>query len=101
VAELVRVGATCLQIDAPHGPPLLDPETRAFCQVWTLDTRLSPWIEMDNAIREASRIVPLEWPAISAPCGVATAVMGNAPSMEGEQRKLRVLAGTAQAVWRG
>ena len=52
VAELVRLGATYIQIDAPHYPLLLDPETRAFYegQGWTLDTWLSRGIEMDNAV---------------------------------------------------
>lgn len=52
VAELVRLGATYIQIDAPHYPLLLDPATRAFYegQGWTLDTWLSRGIEMDNAI---------------------------------------------------
>ena len=30
VAELVRLGATYIQIDAPHYPLLIDPRTRAF-----------------------------------------------------------------------
>ena len=52
VAELVRLGATYIQIDAPHYPLLLDPDTRAFYegQGWTLDTWLSRGIEMDNAV---------------------------------------------------
>ncbi len=52
VAELVRLGTTYIQIDAPHYPLLLDPKTRAFYegQGWTLDTWLSRGIEMDNAI---------------------------------------------------
>ena len=30
VEELVRLGATYIQLDAPHYPLLLDPATRAF-----------------------------------------------------------------------
>jgi len=39
VAELVRLGATYIQIDAPHYPLLLAPETRTFYESrgWTLD----------------------------------------------------------------
>jgi 5-methyltetrahydropteroyltriglutamate--homocysteine methyltransferase len=52
VVELVRLGATYIQIDAPHYPLLLDPQTRAFYegQGWTLDQWLSRGIEMDNAL---------------------------------------------------
>jgi 5-methyltetrahydropteroyltriglutamate--homocysteine methyltransferase len=52
VAELARLGATYIQIDAPHYPLLLDPRTRAFYegQGWNLDRWLSRGIEMDNAI---------------------------------------------------
>jgi 5-methyltetrahydropteroyltriglutamate--homocysteine methyltransferase len=52
VAELVRLGATYIQIDAPHYTALLDPGTRAFYenQGWTLDQWLGRGIEMDNAL---------------------------------------------------
>ena len=52
VAELVRLGATYIQLDAPHYPLLLDPKTRAFYeeQGWDLDRWLDRGIEMDNAV---------------------------------------------------
>jgi len=52
VAELVRLGATYIQIDAPHYALLLAPETRAFyeSQGWTLDQWLSRGIDLDNAV---------------------------------------------------
>jgi len=52
VAELVRRGATYIQIDAPHYGLLLDPKTRGFYerQGWSLDQWLSQGIELDNAI---------------------------------------------------
>ena len=52
VAELVRLGATYIQLDAPHYPLLLDTETRFFYekQGWALDRWLSRGIEMDNAV---------------------------------------------------
>ena len=52
VTELARLGATYIQIDAPHYPLLLDPQTRAFYegQGWPLEKYLSRGIEMDNAI---------------------------------------------------
>lgn len=52
VEELVRLGATYIQLDAPHYPLLLDPDTRAFyeSQGWTLERYLQQGIEMDNAV---------------------------------------------------
>ena len=52
VAELVRLGATYIQLDAPHYPLLLDPKTRTFYegQGWDLDRWLVRGIEMDNAV---------------------------------------------------
>ena len=52
VAELVRLGATYIQLDAPHYPLLLDPKTRAFYegQGWRIDRWLDRGIEMDNAV---------------------------------------------------
>lgn len=48
VAELVRLGARYIQIDAPHYPLLIDPETRLFYQKQGLS--LDQWLEMDNAV---------------------------------------------------
>lgn len=52
VAELVRLGATYIQLDAPHYPLLLDSKTRTFYeeQGWRLDRWLDRGIEMDNAV---------------------------------------------------
>ena len=52
VNELVRLGATYIQLDAPHYTLLLDPKTRAFYegQGWTLEKWLSQALEMDNAV---------------------------------------------------
>jgi len=54
VAELARLGATYLQIDAPHYPLLLDPKTRAFYESrgWRVDEWLRYGIELDNALME-------------------------------------------------
>jgi 5-methyltetrahydropteroyltriglutamate--homocysteine methyltransferase len=54
VAELVRLGATYIQIDAPHYGLLLDPKTRGFYEGrgWSLDQWLSRGIELDNAIMD-------------------------------------------------
>jgi 5-methyltetrahydropteroyltriglutamate--homocysteine methyltransferase len=52
VAELVRLGATYIQLDAPHYTLLLDPDTRSFYeeQGWSLEKWLKQGIEMDNAV---------------------------------------------------
>ena len=52
VAELARLGATYIQLDAPHYPLLLDPKTRTFYegQGWSVDKWLARGIEMDNAV---------------------------------------------------
>jgi len=54
VAELVRLGATYIQIDAPHYTSLIDPTTRAFYELqgWTVDRWLGQGIEMDNAVMQ-------------------------------------------------
>jgi 5-methyltetrahydropteroyltriglutamate--homocysteine methyltransferase len=56
VRELARLGATYIQIDAPHYTAMLQPETRAFYegQGWTADRWLGQGIEMDNAVIDAA-----------------------------------------------
>jgi 5-methyltetrahydropteroyltriglutamate--homocysteine methyltransferase len=50
-------------------------------------------------VREAGSFVPLERLAVGTQCGFSTSVVGNAISLEDEQRKLRVLAQTAARLW--
>ena len=59
VAELVRLGATYIQIDAPHYGLLLDSETRVFYENlgWSLNQWLSLGIELDNAVVDGFRDV--------------------------------------------
>ncbi|MDP9379110.1 MAG: cobalamin-independent methionine synthase II family protein [Chloroflexota bacterium] len=54
VEELVRLGCTYIQLDAPHYPLLLDPRTRAFYegQGWNLDRWLARGIELDNYVMQ-------------------------------------------------
>jgi methionine synthase II (cobalamin-independent) len=54
VAELARLGASYIQIDAPHYGLLLDPKTRAFYETlgWNLDRWFSLGVELDNAAIE-------------------------------------------------
>jgi 5-methyltetrahydropteroyltriglutamate--homocysteine methyltransferase len=55
VKELIRLGATYIQLDAPHYGLLLDPKSRRFYerQGWSLEKWLSAGIELDNAAVEA------------------------------------------------
>ena len=52
VAELARLGASYIQLDAPHYPLLLDPATRAFyeAQGWSVAAWLQRGIELDKAV---------------------------------------------------
>jgi 5-methyltetrahydropteroyltriglutamate--homocysteine methyltransferase len=57
VAELVRLGCTYIQLDAPHYPLLIDPGWRAFYEQrgWPLERWLGYGIELDNAVIDAGR----------------------------------------------
>ncbi len=57
VAELVRLGCTYIQLDAPHYPLLIDPNWRAFYEArgWPMQRWLNYGIELDNAVIEAGR----------------------------------------------
>lgn len=52
VAELVRLGCTYIQLDAPHYPLLIEPRWRDFyvAQGWTLERWLAHGLELDNAV---------------------------------------------------
>jgi 5-methyltetrahydropteroyltriglutamate--homocysteine methyltransferase len=54
IAELVRLGACYIQIDAPHYGLLLDPKTRAFYEKlgWNFDRWLSLGVELDNTVMQ-------------------------------------------------
>ena len=56
VEELVRLGATYIQIDAPHYALLIDPQTRPFYeeQAGSVDWWLERAIELDNAVMSAA-----------------------------------------------
>jgi 5-methyltetrahydropteroyltriglutamate--homocysteine methyltransferase len=57
VQELVRLGCTYIQLDAPHYPLLIDPAWRAFYEErgWPLERWLAYGIELDNAVIDAGR----------------------------------------------
>jgi 5-methyltetrahydropteroyltriglutamate--homocysteine methyltransferase len=52
VVELVRLGATYIQLDAPHYPLLLDPAYREFYESrgWPADRWLELGVELDNLV---------------------------------------------------
>ena len=52
VEELVRLGATYIQLDAPHYPLLLEAKTREFYEGrgWDFDRWMSRGIELDNHV---------------------------------------------------
>ena len=52
VAELIRLGCTYIQLDAPHYPLLIEERWRAFYegQGWTLDRWLARGLELDNTV---------------------------------------------------
>src|SRR5215470_12820074 len=57
VAELVRLGCSYIQLDAPHYPLLIDPTWREFYEArgWPMERWLSYGVELDNAVIEAGR----------------------------------------------
>lgn len=54
VDELVRLGATYIQLDAPHYPLLLDPTYRDFYESrgWPADRWLDLGVELDNLVMD-------------------------------------------------
>jgi len=52
VEELAEYGATCIQLDAPHYPLLIDPATRAFYEQrgWNVNEWLEFGVELDNRV---------------------------------------------------
>jgi 5-methyltetrahydropteroyltriglutamate--homocysteine methyltransferase len=57
VRELVRLGCTYIQLDAPHYPLLIDTGWRDFYETrgWPMRRWLSYGIELDNAVIDAGR----------------------------------------------
>lgn len=55
VEELVRLGATYIQIDAPHYPLLIDPRYRAMYERrgWPAERRLEWGLAYDNSVMES------------------------------------------------
>lgn len=75
------------------------PQTVVLGLVTTKSPRLETPAELGARIEEAARFVPRERLALSPQCGFATSVLGNRLSPEDQERKLRTVVETAQAVW--
>jgi 5-methyltetrahydropteroyltriglutamate--homocysteine methyltransferase len=67
--------------------------------VTTKEGRLETEDALRRRIDEAARYVPLERLALSPQCGFASAMGGNALSMDAQRRKLELVAETARKVW--
>ena len=54
IEELVRLGATYIQLDAPHYPLVLDPVWAAFYEArgWTAEDWIAQGVELDNAVMD-------------------------------------------------
>ena len=54
IEELIRLGATYIQLDAPHYPLVLDPAWAAFYEArgWTAEDWIAQGIELDNAVMD-------------------------------------------------
>ncbi len=79
-----------------HVPP---DKTAVLGLVTTKGPRPETPEELEARVREAARFVPLERLAISPQCGFATSVVGNAISVEDEERKLRAIVEAVARVW--
>ena len=54
IAELARLGATYVQLDAPHYPLVLDPSWATFYSErgWTAESWIAQGVELDNAVMD-------------------------------------------------
>jgi 5-methyltetrahydropteroyltriglutamate--homocysteine methyltransferase len=55
--------------------------------------------ELEARVREAARHTGLERLAVGTQCGFSTSVVGNALTIEDEQRKLATIVRTAKRIW--
>jgi 5-methyltetrahydropteroyltriglutamate--homocysteine methyltransferase len=61
--------------------------------------RLENVDEIKRRIDEAAKIVPLDQLCLSAQCGFASSVPGNALSFDDQRRKLELIVTVAESVW--
>src|SRR5207249_186043 len=104
IGELIRLGCTYIQVDAPQYAVLVDPQMRedrtiVLGLVTTKKATLESKDELVRRIRAAQAVVPLERLALSPQCGFASAMEGNLLSPADQEAKLRLVAETAREVW--
>jgi 5-methyltetrahydropteroyltriglutamate--homocysteine methyltransferase len=101
----VNAGRLMLEYDdersGDFGPLVHVPEDKTVVLglVTTKSGRPETPEELEARLREATRYLPLERLALSPQCGFATSVVGNALSVEDEERKLRAIVQTVEKVW--
>ncbi len=69
--------------------------------VTTKTSRLEPMAELQERLRQASRLIDAERLAISPQCGFATSVAGNAITPEAQRAKLELLLRAASDFFGG
>ena len=67
--------------------------------VTTKSSRRESVDELRGRVEEASRYLPLQRLAISPQCGFSTSTLGNALSVEDQERKLATLVEAARRIW--
>ena len=67
--------------------------------ITTKNPELESLASLTEKVTDASRYVPLERLALSPQCGFASSIIGNNISLEDQQRKLRLVTNTANALW--
>jgi 5-methyltetrahydropteroyltriglutamate--homocysteine methyltransferase len=67
--------------------------------ITTKNPELESLASLTAKVTDASRYVPLERLALSPQCGFASSIIGNNISLEDQQRKLRLVTNTANALW--
>ncbi len=79
-----------------HVPP---DTTVVLGLVTTKDGALEDPASIEQRIRDATTILPLERLALSPQCGFASVARGNPITLEAQEAKLRLVVDTAQRVW--
>ena len=67
--------------------------------ITTKNPELESLASLTEKVTDASRYVLLERLALSPQCGFASSIIGNNISLEDQQRKLRLVTNTANALW--
>ena len=76
-----------------------DDKTVVLGLVTTKSPRVETVAGLTERVYEAARHFSIDQLAVSPQCGFATSIGGNALGPEDQERKLRVVAETARAIW--